>query len=75
MRIVGNKNTGLDQAPATPEEAWLRGRVLDAMLPSRVALARGVSRLTHAQANAQDDARMLEIARTLNAPDAAHGPS
>ena len=71
MRIVGNKTTGLDQAPATPEEAWRRGRVLDAMLPSQAARARGVSRLTHAQANAQDDARMLEIARALNTSEAA----
>lgn len=75
MRTVGNKHTGLDRVPATPEEAWRRGRVLDAMLPSRVPPARGVSRLTHAQANAQDDARMLEIARALNAAEAAHGAS
>jgi len=66
MRIVGNKKTGLDQAPATPEEAWLRGRALDAMLPNLLPRVRGVRRLTHAQANAEDDARMLEIARMLN---------
>lgn len=66
MRIVGNATSGLNQPPATPEEAWRRGRVLDAMLPSTVTFVRGVSRLTHAQRNAQDDARMLAIARALN---------
>ncbi|MFZ2663529.1 MAG: hypothetical protein WAX63_16720 [Rhodoferax sp.] len=53
MRIVGHKNTGLNQPPATPEEAWQRGRVLDAMLPNLLPVPRGVSRLTHAQRNAQ----------------------
>ncbi len=66
MRIVGNKKTHLTQAPVTPEEAWQRGRVLDAMLPSSLTPPRGVSRLTHAQRNSQDDARMLMIARALN---------
>jgi hypothetical protein len=73
MRIVGNQKSGLNQPPATPEEAWQRGRVLDAMLPSSVALPHGVSRLTHAQRNAQDDARMLMVARVLNTPAIAHG--
>lgn len=66
MRIVGHKNLGLNQPPATPEEAWQRGRVLDAMLPNPLPVPRGVSRLTHAQRNAQDDARMLAVARRLN---------
>jgi hypothetical protein len=73
MRIVGNKNTHLNQPPVTPEEAWQRGRVLDAMLPSKLALPRGVSRLTHGQRNTQDDARMLMIARALNTAAMSHG--
>jgi hypothetical protein len=73
MRIVGYKNTGLNQPPATPEEAWRRGRVLDAMLPNLLPVPRGVSRLTHAQRNAQDDARMLAVARKLNPPTRSHG--
>ncbi len=68
MRIVGKQSTGLNQAPATPEEAWRRGRVLDAMLPNLLPAPRGVSRLTHAERNAQDDARMLAVARLLNPP-------
>ena len=55
MRIVGHKNLGLNQPPATPEEAWQRGRVLDAMLPNLLPVPRGVSRMKHAQRNAQDD--------------------
>jgi len=73
MRIVGNQSTGLNQPPATPEEAWQRGRVLDAMLPNLVSAPRGVSRLTHAQRNAQDDARMLAMARKLNPPPQCNG--
>lgn len=73
MRVVGNRNTRLSLLPATPEEAWQRGRVLDAMLPSSLPRPRGVSRLTHAQRNAQDDARMLMTARALNSVPTAHG--
>jgi len=68
MRIVGHQSFGLNQPPATPEEAWQRGRVLDAMLPDLLDVPRGVSRMTHAQRNAQDDARMLAVARKLNSP-------
>jgi hypothetical protein len=75
MRIVGHKNLGLNQPPATPEEAWRRGRVLDAMLPNLATVPRGVSRLTHAQRNAQDDARMLAVARLLNPPTQGEGTS
>lgn len=75
MRIVGHKNTGLNQPPATPEEAWQRGRVLDAMLPNLLPPTRGVCRLTHAQRNAQDDARMLATARKLNLPMQCDGPA
>ena len=73
MRTVGNINTHLNLPPVTPEEAWRRGRVLDAMLPSSLPRPHGVSRLTHAQRNMQDDARMLMIARALNAKTTAHG--
>lgn len=73
MRIVGNQCIESQHAHATPQEAWQRGRVLDAMLPSAVQVPRGVSRLTHAQRNAQDDARMLEVARRLNSPVLVHG--
>lgn len=75
MRIVGNQSTGLNQPPATPEEAWQRGRVLDAMLPNLVSAPRGVSRLTHAQRNAQDDARILAVSRLLNPPTQGEGTS
>jgi len=68
MRIVGRTHAGLNQPPATPQEAWRRGRSLDAMLPQLVPVPRGVWRLTHAQRNAMDDARMLEVARQLNSP-------
>jgi hypothetical protein len=77
MRIVGNRTQGLNVAPLTPQEAWERGRVLDAMLPNPLRYAKGISRMTHVQRNAQDDARMVEVARVLNAPNAesAHGPA
>jgi len=68
MRIVGTSQAGIEHAPVSPQEAWARGRVLDAMLPSTVVVPRGVSRLTHAQRNALDDARMVEVARRLNTP-------
>jgi hypothetical protein len=68
MRIVGKSRAGADGAPVNPQEAWARGRVLDAMLPSGVMVPRGVSRLTHVQRNALDDARMVEVARRLNTP-------
>ncbi len=51
----------------------MRGRVLDAMLPSPVTVPRGVSRLTHLQRNALDDARMVEVARRLNTPGNTSG--
>ena len=75
MRIVGNNNRGLSTVPLTPQAAWQRGRALDAMLPNPVLAFRGVLRLTHAQRNAQDDARMLALARRLNAAQVEHGPA
>ena len=65
MRIVGNKSIRLGQLPATPDEAWLRGRALDAMLAPRVQHVPSVLRLTHAQRNAIDDARMVDAARQI----------
>lgn len=73
MRIVGKSRAGAIEAPVNPQEAWARGRVLDAMLPSAVVPPRGVSRLTHAQRNALDDARMVEVARRLNTPGNTSG--
>lgn len=67
MRIVGNKSSSLGQLPATPDEAWLRGRALDAMLAPRVQHVPSVLRLTHAQRNALDEARMVDIARRFAA--------
>jgi hypothetical protein len=75
MRIVGTSRAGADDAPVNPQEAWARGRVLDAMLPSVVLVPRGVSRLTHEQRNAMDDARMVEVARRLNTPRNTSGAS
>lgn len=75
MRIVGNKYSGLNAAPLTPQAAWQRGRMLDAMLPNPVPTFRGVVRLTHAQRNAQDDERMLALARRLNTAQSKHGPA
>ncbi|MEI7536521.1 MAG: hypothetical protein WCJ76_04890 [Comamonadaceae bacterium] len=74
MRIVGKKHSGLNAAPLTPQEAWQRGRALDALLPNPAPALRGVFRLTHAQRNAQDDERMLALARRLNAAQVEHGP-
>jgi hypothetical protein len=67
MRIVGNKSSKWSQLPATPDEAWLRGRALDAMLTPRAQCMPSVSRLTHAQRNALDEASMVETARRLAA--------
>lgn len=66
MRMVRSRSCILDAPPLTPQEAWERGRALDAMLPIVALLSRGVVRLTHAQRNAADDARMLEVAQRLN---------
>ena len=73
MRTVGNQHRGLDTTPLTPQEAWQRGRVLDAMLPNPPLTGHGVMRLTHAQRNAQDDARMLAIARRLKSLQTKNG--
>ena len=74
MRIVGKKDGGLNTMPLTPQAAWQRGRALDAMLPNLATALRGVFRLTHAQRNAQDDERMLALARRLNAAQVENGP-
>jgi hypothetical protein len=73
MRTVGNQHRGLNTTPLTPQEAWQRGRMLDAMLPNPRMTEHGILRLTHAQRNALDDAHMLTIARRLKALQAGHG--
>ena len=63
--IVGNQNRS--EFILHPVEAWARGRVLDAMLKgAQLPVKRQVQRGTHAQFNAWDDARSLEVARKLN---------
>jgi hypothetical protein len=50
----------------SPQEAWERGRVLDAMLPSlRQQRPLGVWRLSHEAANKMDDELMLQTAKRL----------
>jgi hypothetical protein len=72
MRTVGiPKHTQI----ASPQEAWQRGRALDAMLPSlRQQRPHGVWRLSHAQANRMDDVLMQRTAAmrqaNMRAPDA-----
>lgn len=63
----------MDETPVPPQEAWARGRVLDAMLPMSATVPHGVSRLTHVQRNALDDARMVQTARRLNTPGTSSG--
>jgi hypothetical protein len=67
MRVVGHKNPQWSQAPASPDEAWLRGRALDAMQVPHACSVPSVTRLTHPQRNALDDARMVDTARRLAA--------
>lgn len=60
---------------ASPQEAWQRGRALDAMLPSlRQQHPHGVWRLSHAAANRMDDELMQRTAAMrqaqMRAPDA-----
>jgi hypothetical protein len=64
-RIVGNQNRS--EFILDPIEAWKRGRELDKMLKgAQPPIKRQVLRGTHAQFNAWDDARALEVARKLN---------
>lgn len=68
MRIVGPyiDRTEIELDPA---EAYRRGRVLDAMLPSALpVLRRGIYRGTFEAFARMDEARMLQAARKLNEP-------
>jgi hypothetical protein len=60
MRTVGQpKHTAIP----SPQEAWARGRLLDAMLPSlRQQRPRGVWKLSHRLANQMDDELMIRTA-------------
>jgi hypothetical protein len=61
MRTVG---TPKHSAIPSPQEAWERGRALDAMLPSMASQRpRGVWRLSHEAANKMDDELMLLTAQ------------
>ncbi len=78
MRIVGSSSR-YSELPS-PQEAWQRGVALDLavarMQPStsiaQVASPR-VQRLSHAQMNAQDDARMLARAALINGAGQSSG--
>ncbi|HSW17132.1 MAG TPA: hypothetical protein VLJ86_07895 [Ramlibacter sp.] len=64
-RVVGSRNRS--DIELDPREAFRRGCMLDAMLQcARPVAPRGVIRATHAQLNALDDARALEMARRVN---------
>lgn len=61
MRTVG---TPKHSAIPSPQEAWDRGRVLDAMLPAMShQRPQGVWRLSHSAANKMDDELMLQTAQ------------
>jgi hypothetical protein len=63
MRTVGQPK---HQLIPSPQEAWERGRALDAMLPTLGnQRQQGVWRLSHEAANKMDDELMMETARRL----------
>ena len=67
MRTIGphRERTEIERNPV---EAYRRGRALDAMLRSALpAIVRGVYRGTFSAFNHMDEARMLRVARKLNA--------
>jgi hypothetical protein len=60
------RNVGVPQHNAipSPQEAWERGRALDAMLASMGnQRPKGVWRLSHSAANKMDDELMLQTAQ------------
>lgn len=66
MRIVG-PNGDRTEIELDPEEAYRRGRALDAMLRSaRPRQNRGIYRGTFEDFARIDEARMLELARRIN---------
>lgn len=65
MRSVG---TPKQSAIPSPQEAWERGRALDALLPLLGnQRPRGVWRLSHQEANRMDDELMMETAKRFAA--------
>lgn len=64
MRTVGTRDW--PEFERDPNRAFERGQRLDEVLKGTLApRPRGVFRMTHAQMNAEDDRRMVEIARRL----------
>ena len=64
MRTVGNREW--PELERDPQRAFERGQRLDDMLRGTLPpRPRGVFRMTHAQMNAEDDRRMVELARRL----------
>lgn len=65
MHIVGTEDrTAFELEPL---RAWRRARRLDEILRAATPIRpRGVFRATHAAMNAEDDARMLDVARRIN---------
>ena len=64
MRTVGTRDW--PEFERDPKRAFERGQHLDEVLKGTLApRPRGVFRMTHAQMNAEDDRRMVEIARRL----------
>jgi hypothetical protein len=65
MRIVGSLSRSAFEPD--PTKAWRRARVLDAWLRSASRPGpRGVTRATHAVLARQDEARMIDVAATIN---------
>ena len=65
MRTVGQAQ---HSSIPSPQEAWERGRALDAMLPQLGnQRLKGVWRLSHKMANQMDDALAMQTAQRLHA--------
>lgn len=66
MRVIG-PNRDRTEIQLDPDQAYRRGRILDAMLRATLPpVRRGVHRGTFADFARQDEARMREAARKLN---------
>jgi hypothetical protein len=65
MHIVGTQDrTAFELEPL---RAWRRARRLDELLRTAAPIRpRGVFRVAHVAMNAEDDARMLDVARRIN---------
>jgi hypothetical protein len=65
MRIVGNRNR--TEIELDPQQAYLRGRELDAMLRRAAPpVQRGCTRGSHAHFERLDLQRQVQMARVLN---------